>query len=55
MEDGHFSLDIIARECEFGDRERMRRSFLRAFNQSPQAIKRMTEAQMADQSNQYRV
>jgi len=51
-EDEHFSLDIIARECEFGGQERVRRSFLRAFNQSPHAIKRMTKAQMAGLSNQ---
>lgn len=43
MEEGRYSLDIIARECGFGERERMRRSFLRAFGQSPQAIKRVTE------------
>ncbi|MFJ5295460.1 GlxA family transcriptional regulator [Pseudomonas sp. NPDC088368] len=50
MEEGRYSLDIIARDCGFGDRERMRRSFLRAFNQSPQAIKRITESQMVDLS-----
>lgn len=51
MEEGRYSLDIIARECGFGDRERMRRSFLRAFGQSPQAIKRVTEMQMLDFSS----
>lgn len=51
MEEGRYSLDIIARDCGFGDRERMRRSFLRAFGQSPQAIKRVTEAQMLDFSD----
>ncbi|NWD72796.1 GlxA family transcriptional regulator [Pseudomonas gingeri] len=51
MEEGRFSLDIIARDCGFGDRDRMRRSFLRAFGQSPQAIKRVTEAQMIDFSD----
>lgn len=50
MEEGRYSLDIIARDCGFGDRERMRRAFLRAFGQSPQAIKRVTEAQMIDLS-----
>ncbi|WP_416424982.1 GlxA family transcriptional regulator [Pseudomonas sp. App30] len=47
MEAGRHSLDVIARECGFGDRERMRRAFLRAFGQSPQAIKRVTETQLA--------
>jgi len=51
MEEGRYSLDIIARDCGFGDRERMRRSFLRAFGQSPQAIKRVTEMQMLDFSS----
>ena len=54
MEEGRYSLDIIARDCGFGDRERMRRAFrrafLRAFGQSPQAIKCVTEAQMIDLS-----
>ena len=40
MEQGNHSVDIIARETGFGDRERMRRAFLRAFGQSPQAIRR---------------
>jgi transcriptional regulator GlxA family with amidase domain len=33
-------IDVVARETGFGDRERMRQSFLRAFGQPPQAIKR---------------
>ncbi len=40
MEQGRHSIDIIARETGFSDRERMRRAFLRAFGQSPQAIRR---------------
>lgn len=40
MEDGRFSSDEIAKQNGFGTRERMRRSFLRAFGQSPQAIQR---------------
>ncbi|EEG85680.1 hypothetical protein PROPEN_02488 [Proteus penneri ATCC 35198] len=35
------SLEIIARETGFGDRERMRQAFLRAFDQSPQTIQRI--------------
>lgn len=40
MEQGRHSIDIVARETGFADRERMRRAFLRAFGQPPQAIRR---------------
>lgn len=40
MEEGRLPVDVIARESGFGDRERMRRAFLRAFGQPPQAIRR---------------
>ncbi len=40
MEQGQFSIDVVARETGFGDRERMRRAFLRAFGQPPQVIRR---------------
>ena len=40
MEQGQFPIDIVARETGFGDRERMRRAFLRAFGQPPQVIRR---------------
>jgi len=40
LESGRHSLDVVARETGFADRERMRRSFLRAFGQPPQVIKR---------------
>lgn len=46
MESGNHSLDEIADETGFGERERMRRAFLRAFGQSPQAIRRATRAQI---------
>jgi len=45
MEGGRHSVDVIAQESGFGDRERMRRAFLRAFGQTPQAMKRMTASQ----------
>ena len=38
MEAGRFSVDEVARKNGFGNRERMRRSFLRTFGQSPQTI-----------------
>lgn len=40
MEQGRHSMDVIANETGFADRERMRRAFLRAFGQPPQAIRR---------------
>jgi len=40
METGRFSAEEIARKNGFGNRERMRRSFLRAFGHPPQAIQR---------------
>lgn len=40
MEEGRLPIDIVARETGFADRERMRRAFLRAFGQPPQAIRR---------------
>ncbi|PMZ87154.1 MULTISPECIES: GlxA family transcriptional regulator [unclassified Pseudomonas] len=40
METGRHSIDVVARDTGFGDRERMRRAFIRAFGQPPQAIQR---------------
>jgi transcriptional regulator GlxA family with amidase domain len=40
METGRHPIEVIARETGFGDRERMRQAFLRAFGQPPQAIQR---------------
>ncbi len=40
MEAGRFSAEEIARKNGFGNRDRMRRSFIRAFGRSPQAIQR---------------
>ncbi|HEY0121287.1 MAG TPA: GlxA family transcriptional regulator [Rhizobium sp.] len=40
MEEGRHSIDVVARETGFADRERMRRAFLRAFGQPPQALRR---------------
>jgi transcriptional regulator GlxA family with amidase domain len=39
LEQGRLSIEEIARETGFGDRERMRRSVLRAFGQTPQSIR----------------
>jgi transcriptional regulator GlxA family with amidase domain len=40
METSRHPIEVIARETGFGDRERMRQAFLRAFGQPPQAIQR---------------
>ncbi|QDE39504.1 GlxA family transcriptional regulator [Luteibacter pinisoli] len=40
METSRQPIEAIARETGFGDRERMRQAFLRAFGQSPQAMQR---------------
>ena len=40
MEQGRHSMDVIADETGFADRERMRRAFVRTLGQSPQAIRR---------------
>ena len=45
IEEGQFSIDVVARETGFGDRERMRRAFLRAFGQPPQVIRRSARAE----------
>ena len=44
MEDGRHSMDTIAQETGFADRERMRRAFLRVLGQPPQAIRRNAQA-----------
>lgn len=40
IEEARHPVEVIARETGFSDPERMRRAFLRAFGQPPQAIKR---------------
>jgi transcriptional regulator GlxA family with amidase domain len=39
LQQSRLPIEQIAKEAGFGDRERMRRSFLRTFNQVPQAIR----------------
>jgi transcriptional regulator GlxA family with amidase domain len=39
LEQGRLPIEKIASETGFGDRERMRRSFMRAFGQSPQSVR----------------
>jgi transcriptional regulator GlxA family with amidase domain len=40
MEQTRHPIEVVARESGFADRERMRRAFLRAFGQPPQAMRR---------------
>ena len=47
MEQSRHSIDVIARQTGFDDRDRMRRAFLRAFGQPPQVIRRNTRADAA--------
>jgi transcriptional regulator GlxA family with amidase domain len=47
MEQSRHPIDVIARQTGFADRDRMRRAFLRAFAQPPQAIRRNARAEAA--------
>lgn len=40
LEEAHHPVAVVAKETGFGDPERMRRAFLRAFGQPPQTIRR---------------
>ncbi|WP_027173200.1 GlxA family transcriptional regulator [Methylobacterium sp. 10] len=40
LEDGRHSMDVVARDTGFADRNRMRRAFLRTFGQGPQSLRR---------------
>lgn len=42
METSHHPIEVIARETGFGDGERMRKAFLRAFGQPPQTMQRVS-------------
>jgi transcriptional regulator GlxA family with amidase domain len=44
VEAGHTPIDRVAETVGFGDPERMRRAFLRAFGQPPQALRRAARA-----------
>lgn len=47
IESSSHPIEIVARETGFADPERMRRAFIRAFGQPPQAIKRAARTQAA--------
>lgn len=44
LEDARYSIDEVATKTGFADTERMRRAFLRAFGQPPQAVRRAARA-----------
>jgi len=46
IESSSHPIEIVARETGFADPERMRRAFIRAFGQPPQAIKRAARTQV---------
>jgi transcriptional regulator GlxA family with amidase domain len=50
IEGGNQTIDVVARETGFADPERMRRAFLRAYGQPPQAIKRAAREQALAQA-----
>jgi len=49
MEQTRHPIEVVAREVGFADRERMRRAFLRAFGQPPQAIRRTAQGSGQDE------
>lgn len=49
LEQGRHSMDMIALEVGFADRERMRRAFLRTVGQPPQTIRHLGRANRYDQ------
>jgi len=42
LEQGRHTIESVATETGFGDRDRMRRAFLRVYGQSPQSLRRAT-------------
>lgn len=44
MEDTNHTIDVVAQETGFRDRNRMRRAFLRTYGQPPQVIRRQSHA-----------
>jgi transcriptional regulator GlxA family with amidase domain len=52
MEQSRHPIDVVARQTGFSDRDQLRRAFLRAFGQPPQALRRLARGAEAieDQS-----
>jgi transcriptional regulator GlxA family with amidase domain len=45
IQEGTESIETIARHVGFGDKERMRRAFLRIYGQTPRALRRLDSIQ----------
>jgi transcriptional regulator GlxA family with amidase domain len=52
VEDSPEAIELIAVHAGFGDAERMRRTFVRLFGQSPQALRRIARAHASQQSGE---
>lgn len=48
MEQSRHSIDVVARQTGFSDRDQMRRAFLRAFGQPPQVLRRNARLETID-------
>jgi transcriptional regulator GlxA family with amidase domain len=48
MEQSRHPIDVVARQTGFSDRDHMRRAFLRAFGQPPQALRRNARLESID-------
>ncbi|VIO78635.1 helix-turn-helix domain-containing protein [Bradyrhizobium ivorense] len=55
IQDGTEPIEVIARKVGFGDKDRMRRAFLRIYGQSPRALRRATTRSGAASSPPKRV
>jgi transcriptional regulator GlxA family with amidase domain len=53
MEDTNHSIDVVAQQTGFGDRNRMRRAFLRAYGQPPQVIRRQSRGYVSIQETEF--
>lgn len=51
MESGHQSIDVVATESGFGDRERMRRAFMRAFGEPPSSFTKTRSSTQHDRKS----
>jgi transcriptional regulator GlxA family with amidase domain len=51
IEQSRHPVEVIAAEAGFGDQERMRRAFLRVFDQPPQALRRMAHSETKQVAN----
>ena len=55
MEQSRHSIDVVARQTGFSDRDHMRRAFLRAFGQPPQVLRRKARLEAPDCQNLFKV